>query len=131
MKIKVVIIVSRLMCLALLLRICFLSLTAPTIISLNHSVSIAKKNVSSNYFLNFDLKENVEQLVNNINSILHFFKNRIAENKKLVLSFLFCLINGIFLFSSSYFSAKIISFTWDIFPFIFSVKNISFSILRI
>ena len=132
MRNKWIVIISRVLCLVLLFRIGFLSLyPIPSIISVNHSILVAKKAATNNYSTNFNLKASIEQLVNNINSILHFFKNRIAENKKLALSFWFSLINSIFLFASIYLNTKVNLFIWNIFRSVSLKKHISLCILRI
>jgi|ERR1700756_3514859 len=90
--------ISSLLSITLLFRICFLSLSF-----------IGSSNILSSHAIGFHKIENVEQvtkasakeLVNNINSVVHFFKNRIIENKKIALSFLFFLLSiihyGIFI----------------------------------
>ena len=94
MKIQTTVFISAILCLTLLFRACFLSFGPPNIFSTSFQYSgnleqniLQKDNVSK-----ISLKGNSQQLFNNINSVLHFFKNRISENKKLILIFLFFLI---------------------------------------
>src|ERR1700758_448150 len=102
MKTKVVITVSRLLCFVLLFRVCFLSVSPITasIVSIHHTTSIISKSIFIQQAEQNSLKKCSKELTNNINSILHYLKNRIAENKKLTLSFLFFLANSLFVFAS-------------------------------
>ena len=132
MRTKLIIIISRILCLTLLFRVCFLSLSPvnSAIVSIRHN-HFATKNISSDYLKEPNsFEKRTKELTNNINPLLHYFKNRIAENKKVILSFLFCLISGIFLFNLIYLDAKTHSLR-SIFHFINLRIYISLSILRI
>ncbi len=133
MRSKWIIIISRILCLTLLFRTIFLSLRikTPSVISINHFILAEKKDAKNYHPANFNLKTSTKQLVNNINSILHFFKNRIAENKKLMFSFLLFLINFVFLFSSFNLNTKLHLFNRGKIRFTTLKKYIFESTLRI
>ena len=133
MRTKSIIIVSRLLCLVLLFRICFLSLNpvCPSIVSTHSDISIVNEILYDNYTIKKDFKENVKHFANNINLLLHFFKNRIAGHKKLVLSLLFFIESVIFLKTSIYASNEINLLISKILDFLSLRKYIALSILRI
>jgi len=98
----------------------------PFIFSLHYSIN----NQTSVLHTDKIQKKTLKQLVNNINLVLYFFKNRIIENKKLLLFFLFFLGSFIYFihptrltdFERHYFKAP---------DFTFSKKYLSISVLRI
>ncbi len=133
MRTKCVVIISRLLCLVLLFRICFLSIRPvfPFIVSTHSNISIVKEVLGNNQNTTKDLKENVKHFSNNINLLLHFFKNRIAGYKKLVLSLLFFIANIIFLKVSFNINTGTNLVVSKLFDLISLRKYISLSILRI
>jgi len=133
MRTKCIVIISRLLCLVLLFRICFLSINPvfPSIVSTHSNISIINEILYDNHIVKKDLKEDATQFANNINLLLHFFKNRITGYKKLVLSLLFFITSLIFLKVSINLNIGTNLIISKLLDFISLRKYISLSILRI
>jgi hypothetical protein len=84
--------ISAILCLILVFRICFLSINYVNLSIVCFHQGYEKTN-TCNSILELNFGKDIKQLINNINSIIHFFKNRIVENKKSILLFLLFLLN--------------------------------------
>jgi len=133
MKIRITVFISSILCLTLLFRVCFLSFGSPNpfSISLHRGNDIEQNIFQKDNLGEVNLKRNSQQLINNINSILHFFKNRILENKKLILTFLFFLIGIISFVPSLLMSIRLNLLKFKLSDFLLSKKILSCSVLRI
>jgi hypothetical protein len=116
----------------LLFRVCFLSFGYPSARSIFHkSINLEQSVLQKDNTGAINSKENPQQLINNINSVLHFFKNRILENKRLILTFLFFLIGIISFVSSLLLNIRLNLLKFKISDFLLSKKIVSCSVLRI
>jgi hypothetical protein len=133
MKIQISVFISLILCLTLLFRVCFLSFGYPnsSSTSFHHSNIHEQKILQKGNSREVNLKRNSQQLNNNINSILHFFKNRILENNRLILTFLFFLIGIISFVSSLLLNIRLNLLKFKISDFLLSKKIVSCSVLRI
>ncbi|MEO8867450.1 MAG: hypothetical protein ABI388_04515 [Bacteroidia bacterium] len=131
MRAKYINYISIVLSFIFIFRICFLSLDLIgfSAISAHHSINSKEKTVA-NTVLEINIKVGAGQLINNINSVLHFFKNRIVENKRLLLFILFFLII-ILAFKTSPILNNVNILRFRTRMFFSSKKLLSFSILRI
>lgn len=132
MKLQTTVFISSILCLTLLFRVCFLSFGSPNFVSVSfHNNSDFEQSVLQKDNIGIDIKGNSHRLVNNLNSILHFFKNRISENKKLILTFLFFLIGIISFVSSLPLNIRLNLLRFKLSDFLLSKKIVSCSVIRI
>jgi|GEM_PF-2540927 len=133
MKTQITVFISSILCLTLLFRVGFLSFEFPNIspAAFQYSGNFEQNILQKDNGKGINLKGNFQQLNNNINSVLHFFKNRISENKKLMLIFLFFLIGIISFISSLLLNVGLNIFKFKLSIFLLSKKIVSCSVLRI
>jgi len=133
MKIQATIFISSMLCIALLFRVCFLSFGIPGFLpKYFHNSNKPGQSISQmDKWGNAPVKRNSKRLISNINSVLHFFKSRISENRKLLLIFLFFLISVISYVSSLLLNNGINLFKFKVSNSLLSKKIVSCSVLRI